>query len=104
MAKRVVLVLLLLGLVTSANAKVFLKKDKEAHMIGGAIIYGTCLVASKYIDSKYLTASTCALVTLGAAIGKEVYDKQHPDIHTSEFSDISATVFVPAMHLIFYKW
>ena len=90
-------------LVLSTLQADFIQQDKKGHLIGGAIIYTSCFIASEVIEYKYLNANTCALLTLGVAVGKEVYDSQH-DNHTAEFSDITATMAVPTVHMVFYKW
>lgn len=63
--------------------------DKQAHAIGGMIVFG---------------ALTLIFDTLAAiigvyliAIGKEIYDSFHKDIHTSDYMDALATVFIPTI-------
>lgn len=59
--------------------------DKALHFIGGSIIAATAQV----IHGDVLLS--LAAVT-GAAIGKEIYDYFHRDIHTPEVMDAVATV------------
>ena len=100
---RKILIVCLLLLSTSVLQADFIQKDKQGHLIGGAIIYTSCYMLSEAIEYKYLNPNTCALLTLGVAVGKEVYDSQH-DNHTAEFSDITATMAVPSLHFILLRW
>ncbi len=98
--------LIILLLVSSLNA---IEKDKFAHAFVGVGIYGLCLVTGGIIeemgyDSK-LNTTTCLIPVVVAGVGKELYDKQHPDKHTADWKDAAATMAIPlGMSVVLYKW
>jgi len=90
---------ILLLLTSGLTASGFIQDDKVKHIAVGTFIYLACLpiVYVNNFDSKY-----CLLPVLTAAIGKEVYDSSNAG--TAEFSDITATMFVPMTTYVIYKW
>ena len=76
------------------------------HVVAGAVIYFGCLVGAGMAKNQdvfpWLNAKTCLLAPLTAGIGKEVYDSRYGE--TAEFSDITATMFIPVTGYIIYEW
>jgi len=99
--KKTLLVLLLL---TALNAKPHVASDKFQHAFAGALIYAGCIVFGKATDNDTINQTTCLLPVIAAGVGKELYDKKHPDKHTAEFADIAATMAIPLGTFVIYKW
>jgi hypothetical protein len=57
--------------------------DKQAHILAGAAVFATLA------PSSYIAATVCLFV---AAVGKEVYDYFHKDVHTPDVWDAVATI------------
>ena len=81
----------------------FIEKDKTAHVVAGALFYGTCVVIGKFTEVNWLDDKTCLLVTLGASVAKEVYDSTQSN-HEADFNDITATMVFPVTTFIIYRW
>jgi len=77
----------------------FVAEDKAKHIVAGAIINTVCLYIVNINDFK---SKYCLLPILTIAVGKEVYDNSNGG--TAEFSDITATMFVPMTTYIIYTW
>ena len=102
-------ILLALLFISSLNAGKY--DDKVSHAAIGVMIYGTCIIGKGALEAvlgyevKYYNYKTCLIPVIAAGIGKEIYDNQHPDTHTSEFLDAAATVAIPfALTYTIYKW
>ena len=65
--------------------------DKQAHFYSGyCLALSAALVASNSLP--HLMSAVFGLGgAVVAGIGKEVYDKQHPDSHTADIYDLIAT-------------
>ena len=71
--------------------------DKVLHFIAGAVIsLAIC----------FLTGDRTYGVYVGGAVGwaKELYDKKHPDKHTSDMWDLIWTVIGSYIGTVIYKW
>lgn len=79
-----------------AMEAVTLAPDKQEHFAAG---YAIAAVAEQSIDRSLPQASpalrrvTVLLPVVLAAVGKEIYDAQHPDRHQVEEADAAATIF-----------
>ena len=81
--------LLSFALLASAHAQAqpqdkWLARDKFAHLVVGTAIGGA---------GTFILDDARAGLALGCGVGvlKEVYDKQHPDIHTASWKDAVVT-------------
>ncbi len=87
------------------SASDFMAEDKKLHVLAGTGIYLGCLFMVGIAHNnniEWINAKTCLVPVYLSAIGKEVYDNSNGG--TSEFSDITATVFIPSTGYIIYKW
>ena len=83
----------------SLGASDFIAEDKTKHVLAGTVIYLGCLVVA---DINSIPHKYCLLPVLAAGVGKEVYDNSNGG--TAEFSDITATMFIPTTTYIIYTW
>ena len=100
---KLAIVLLVLNLEMSASD--FLAADKKLHVVAGTVIYLGCLFTSGIARNnhiEWINPKTCLIPVYLAAVGKEAYDKHTGG--TAEFSDITATVFIPSTGYIIYEW
>jgi len=102
-------ILLALLFISSLNAEKY--DDKITHAMVGTMIYGVCIIGKGAIEAiaghevDFINYKTCLIPVVVAGVGKEIYDNQHPDTHTSEFLDAAATVAIPfALTYTIYKW
>ena len=94
---------IILAMVSFLRAE--LPSDKIMHAGAGFIIYSACIVFDAVTDNEYLDPMTCLIPVGIAAVGKELYDSQHPENHTAEFGDALATMAIPlAFSFTIYKW
>lgn len=65
--------------------------DKQAHFFSGYVLgISSALVASHSI-SPFLSAIFGLGGAVVAGVGKEIYDRQHPESHTADIYDLLAT-------------
>lgn len=76
-----------------------IEKDKKGHFIAGAII---TLLSALFAWIVGLPLWLMLVPTAIAAVGKEVYDRQHPEKHTCDVWDAVATVLgaVPVIIIV----
>lgn len=60
-------------------------QDKIAHFLGGG-----CIAAWVFLLTNNLTMAFVITAIIGAA--KEIYDHEHPDVHTCDLWDFIATI------------
>lgn len=101
--------LVLLALISIANAEIKIADDKFKHAYVGIAIYAGCLFLKGGLDalnydSKYITTTTCLIPVVVAGVGKEIYDA-NTDGHVSEWQDAFATMAIPStLTLTLYEW
>lgn len=69
--------------------------DKRKHVIAGAAIYGLCVGLGAATDIAWINYRTCLIPTMAAAVGKEIYDRDHNG--NPEAADVVATMAVPLL-------
>ena len=90
-------------MLTSAKAEI--TEDKLMHAGVGIVIWGGCIALGQILENSYLNYKTCLIPVVVAGVGKEIYDHQHPESHTSEWQDAAATVLIPlTATIVIYKW
>ena len=97
--------LIIFILSSTLNSDEFIARDKQLHVVVGTGIYLGCLFFAGIAHNnniEWINAKTCLVPVYLSAIGKEVYDKHNGG--TAEFSDITATGFVPSTGYILYEW
>ncbi len=70
-------------------------EDKALHFAGGAVAGAISQQAIEYLwpDMHPLAQQVVALIpVIVLGVGKEIYDHQHQDDHTSDWKDAAATV------------
>ena len=68
--------------------------DKLLHYIVGIWI--------QLIFSKFININVGLIMVIAIGIGKEIYDKKHPDKHTADLYDVIATVLGGITVYLFY--
>lgn len=88
---------LLIAMITAISLNAFaIEQDKIQHMAAGTAIYAGCMLFTHY------EAKECLIPVAFAAVGKEVYDANYGG--TSDFNDITATMFIPLGTYVVYEW
>lgn len=93
---------LLLALLASAHSQAqtqdkWLAPDKFLHLAAGIGIAGAGTFV--FSDARVGFALGC-----GAGALKELYDKQHPDIHTASWKDLAATCLGAGLGATGMRW
>lgn len=83
----------LLGILDRIMGKLYIPcaipADKQAHALSGLILFMALWYPFGILSS--------IVVVYLAATAKEIYDLFHKDIHTSDYMDALATVFIPTV-------
>lgn len=88
---------LLIAMIMAISLNAFsIQEDKVKHIVAGTAIYAGCMIFTDY-ESK-----ECLIPVAIAAVGKEVYDANKGG--TSDFNDITATMFIPLGTYVVYEW
>jgi len=81
----------MLKVLGSLFGKLYVPADKQAHALGGLILFLALLPIGMLF---------ALIVVYLAATAKEIYDSFHKDIHTSDYLDALATAFIPTVIFI----
>ncbi len=66
-------------------------RDKAYHAVASAMVQGAAYAAFRTPRTRYPEAiMKASLVTAGVGIGKELYDRRHPDRHDASWKDLVA--------------
>ena len=87
----------------SLNASDFIQQDKTEHLLAGAALYFGCLFVGEVSKLEYINKKTCLIPVAAAAVSKEIYDSTQSN-HTSEFNDLTATMFIPLVSFTVMEW